>query len=60
MRSFILLLGGLAVIAACGPKRGNGFDHYETYSQSNPRPVDADTAWEEVKRQRGIKTGETE
>ncbi len=50
------LVALILLLAACGPKQGVGFDHYEVHSQSNPRPVDADAEWEELKRERGIVT----
>lgn len=38
MKKATLFVGLALLMAACSPPKGTGFDHYDTYSQSNPRP----------------------
>mgnify|MGYP006979916754 CR=1 FL=1 len=46
----------MLALAACGPQKGVGFEHYNVHSQSDPKPVDEDAEWEQLKRERGIVT----
>lgn len=51
----LVAAASLLALAACSSPRGVGFDDYSTYTQSSPRPLDVDAAYEAILIERGLK-----